>query len=109
VRFLVDTQLPAALARWLQEKGHQAEHVLDVNLAQSKDSPIWQYAQEHGAVIVTKDEDFAEWVRRGRPGPAVVWLRLGNSSRRHLLVWLEPLLPLIVQKLEEQDRLVEVR
>jgi len=40
VRFLVDTQLPAALARWLREKGHQAEHVLDVNLGQSKDTPI---------------------------------------------------------------------
>jgi predicted nuclease of predicted toxin-antitoxin system len=58
VRFLVDTQLPAALARWLREKGHQAEYVLDVNFAQSKDTPIWRYAQEHGAVIVTKDEDF---------------------------------------------------
>jgi predicted nuclease of predicted toxin-antitoxin system len=84
VRFLVDTQLPAAVARWLREKRHEAEHVLDVNLAQSKDTPIWRYAIEHGAVIVTKDEDFAERVRRGRPGPAVVWLRIGNSSSRSL-------------------------
>jgi predicted nuclease of predicted toxin-antitoxin system len=109
VRFLVDTQLAAALALWLRERGHQAEHVLEINLAQSKDILIWHYAQEHGAVIITKDEDFAEWVRRGRPGPSVVWLRLGNSSKRVLLVWLEPLLPLIVQKLEQKDRLVEVR
>jgi predicted nuclease of predicted toxin-antitoxin system len=109
VRFLVDTQLPAALARWLREKGHEADHVLDVNLAQSKDTPIWRYAHEHGAVIVTKDEDFAEWVRRGRLGPSVVWLRIGNSSTRNLLVWLEPLLPLIIQQLEQNDRLIEVR
>jgi predicted nuclease of predicted toxin-antitoxin system len=109
VRFLVDTQLPAALARWLREKGHQAEHVLDVNLAQSKDTPIWRYAQQNGAVIVTKDEDFAEWVRRGRPGPAVLWLRIGNASTRNLLIWLEPLLPQIVQKLGQNERLVEVR
>jgi predicted nuclease of predicted toxin-antitoxin system len=40
VRFLVDTQLPAALAHWRRECGHQAEHVLEVNLAQSKDTPI---------------------------------------------------------------------
>ncbi len=109
MRFLVDTQLPAALAGWLEGKGHQAEHVLDVNLAQSKDTPIWRYALENGAVIVTKDEDFAEWVRRGRPGPAVVWLRIGNSSSRNLLVWIEPLLPLIVQKLGQGERLVEAR
>ncbi|MGP8200901.1 MAG: DUF5615 family PIN-like protein [Limisphaerales bacterium] len=109
MRFLVDTQLPAALARWLREHGHEAEHVLEISLAQSKDTLIWHYAQEQGQVIIIKDEGFAEWVRRGRPGPSVVWLRLGNSSKRVLLVWLEPLLPLIVQKLEQKDRLVEVR
>ena len=109
MRFLVDTQLPAALARWLRERGHQAEHVLEIGLAQSKDIMVWRYAQEHGAAIITKDEDFAEWVRRGRAGPLVVWLRIGNSTNRVLLVWMEPLLPLIVQKLEQNNRLVEVR
>ncbi|HWD20125.1 MAG TPA: DUF5615 family PIN-like protein [Verrucomicrobiae bacterium] len=63
MRFLVDTQLPAALARWLRDRGHQAEHVLDIGLAQSKDNPVWQYALQHEAAIITKDEDFAEWVR----------------------------------------------
>lgn len=109
MRFLVDTQLPGALARWLRERGHQAEHVLEVGLAQSKDTPVWRYAQDHGAVVMTKDEDFAEWVRRGRPGPAVAWLRVGNSSTPALLAWLEPLLPKIVLRLEKGDRLVEVR
>jgi predicted nuclease of predicted toxin-antitoxin system len=42
VRFLVDTQLPEALALWLSERGHQAEHVLDVGLGQSKDTPVWR-------------------------------------------------------------------
>lgn len=92
MRFLVDMQLPAVLARWLRERGQQAEHVLEINLARSKDTPIYRYAQEHGAAIVTKDEDFAEWVRRVRPGPPVVWLRLRNSSKRLRLAWLEPLL-----------------
>jgi predicted nuclease of predicted toxin-antitoxin system len=109
VRFLVDTQLPKALSFWLSERGHHAEHVLDVGLGQSKDTPVWRYAQQNGAVIITKDEDFAEWVRRGRAGPAIVWLRMGNSSKRALLAWLEPLLPAIVRQLEQGDRLVEVR
>ena len=109
MRFLIDTQLPAALARWLQDHGHQAEHVLDVGLAQSKDNPIWQFAAECQAVIVTKDEDFAEWILRGRHGPAVVWLRVGNTSTRALLAWFEPLLSTIVRKLEEGERLIEVR
>jgi predicted nuclease of predicted toxin-antitoxin system len=109
VRFLIDTQLPVALAQWLRQHGHQAEHVLDVGLAQSKDTPVWHYAEERSAVIVTKDEDFADWVARGRPGPSVVWLRLGNASTRALLAWLEPSLSLIVKKLEDGERLIEVR
>ena len=109
MRFLVDTQLPQALAGWLREQGHEAEHVLEIGLAQGKDTLIWRHAQECGAVIMTKDEDFAEWVIRGRPGPAVVWLRLGNCSNRTLHGWLEPLLPAIVRQLEQGDRLIEAR
>lgn len=109
MRFLIDTQLPSGLARWLCEQDHEAEHVLDVSLAQAKDAAIWDYAQAHKAIIVTKDEDFAEWVMRGRPGPSVVWLRIGNSSTPALLKWLTPLLPVILRQLEHGERLIEVR
>jgi len=109
VRFLVDNQLPVALADWLRDRGHETEHVLDIQLAQAKDNPIWLYAIKTAAVIVTKDEDFAEWVRRGRPGPAVVWLRLGNSTRRELMAWIAPIWPTIMRRLEDGERLVEVR
>ena len=30
-RFLVDNQLPAALARWIEERGCTADHVLALN------------------------------------------------------------------------------
>jgi predicted nuclease of predicted toxin-antitoxin system len=109
VRFLVDNQLPSALANWLRERGHGAEHVLAAGLAQGKDTPVWRLAQAQGAVLITKDEDFAEWVRRGRPGPQVVWLRIGNSTKRQLFTWLEPVLPTILRQLEQGERLVEVR
>ena len=109
MRFLVDNQLPAALATLLHEQGHDAEHVLELGLAQGKDNPIWQHAIATQAAIVTKDEDFAEWARRGRAGPPVVWLRVGNTSRRALLAWFTPLLPTIIRDLEAGERLIEVR
>jgi predicted nuclease of predicted toxin-antitoxin system len=40
MRFLVDAQLPPALARWRAEQGHQAEHVADINLAAASDGTI---------------------------------------------------------------------
>jgi predicted nuclease of predicted toxin-antitoxin system len=30
MRFLIDAQLPPALARWLAERGHEAVHVVTV-------------------------------------------------------------------------------
>lgn len=40
MRFLVDAQLPPALARWLTAKGYEAEHVADVGMASSSDIEI---------------------------------------------------------------------
>ena len=97
------------LADWLREQGHQAEHLLEIGLAQSKDNPVWQYATDHNAVVITKDEDYAEWVRRGRSGPQVLWIRLGNSTTRELINWLAPLFPIALRQIEKGVRLVELR
>jgi len=92
---LVDNQLPAALTRWLRDKGQEAEHVLDLNLGQSPDTLIWQRAAELGAVIVTKDEDFAQ-------------LTILQPDTAVLLASFERLWPEIIQQLETGARLIEV-
>jgi predicted nuclease of predicted toxin-antitoxin system len=43
VRFLVDAQLPPALARWLVEQRYLAEHVYDLGMASADDRVIWEY------------------------------------------------------------------
>jgi len=107
LRFLVDAQLPPALARRLEALGHRAEHVVDCGLAAAPDDGIWKHAAGSGAVIVTKDADFA--IRRLlQSGPSVVWLRLGNSRRGALLARVESDLPAIVLALERGETLVEV-
>jgi predicted nuclease of predicted toxin-antitoxin system len=107
VRFLVDAQLPPALARRLESLGHHAEHVADQGMTSASDNTIWEYAASVGAVIVTRDEDFA--IRRLlTAGPAIVWLRLGNSRRVALLTRLEAELPAIVAALERGEPLIEV-
>jgi predicted nuclease of predicted toxin-antitoxin system len=59
MRFLIDAQLPPALAGWLVANGHEAEHVGDRGMQTAPDTVIWDYALATSAVIVTKDEDFA--------------------------------------------------
>lgn len=109
MRFLVDAQLPPALARFLSERGHDAHHVMDLGMEKAPDRAIWIWAEEHGAAIVTKDEDFAQWIALSDSGPQIVWIRLGNTTRRTLVAALQGSLPAIVQALEQGERLVEVR
>ena len=107
MRFVVDAQLPPALARRLETLGHTAEHVADRGMASASDHVIRDYAASVGAVIVTKDEDFAI---RGllTEGPAIVWLRLGNTRRAALLTRMDAELPAIVAALERGETLIEV-
>lgn len=108
MRFLVDAQLPPALARLLADAGHIAEHVVDCGLATASDRQIWDHARVTSAVIITKDEDFA--VRRAVAidGPAVVWIRRGNTTRRDLLSWFKPILPVVIDALLNDETLIEI-
>ena len=107
MRFLVDAQLPPALARQLSSHGHIAEHVVDLDLATASDAQIRATAADSGAVIVTKDEDFAiHLLLRG--GPAIVWARIGNTRRAALLRRFEAELPKIIAALERGERLIEL-
>lgn len=109
MRFLIDAQLPPALARFLAGHGHFAEHVGDIGLGDANDSTIWDYALANQAIIITKDEDFSNRMGQGKVSPVVVWLRIGNTSRRALLDWFEPLLPQLETLIAQGDRLIEVR
>ena len=51
MRFLVDAQLPPALADYLVGLGHDAEHVNTIGIGAATDRGIWAYARERRAVI----------------------------------------------------------
>lgn len=108
MRFLVDAQLPPALARYLASVAHQAEHVYDIGMGEATDSAIWNYAIQNNAAIITKDEDFVIRASVNEIGPPVVWVRVGNVGKQALLHWIEPMLPLIVREIEAGEKLVEL-
>ncbi len=108
MQFLVDAQLPPALATWLSDQGHTAVHVYDLDLGRASDPVIWDRAIALGAVIVTKDEDFA--VRRvlEAAGPPVVWIRFGNTTRSELLRRFAHHFSGVTEALERGEPLVEI-
>ncbi len=109
MRFLVDAQLPPALAQWLGERGHAARAVRDAGMRDSDDGSIRHFAATGGWILITKDDDFVERSFDSGDGPRIVWLRIGNCTNRVLFAWLEPLWPGIIRELAGGERIVEVK
>jgi predicted nuclease of predicted toxin-antitoxin system len=108
VRFLTDAQLPPALTHLFSDLGHVCEHVRDVGLMTAGDREIWDYATRCDAILVTKDGDFAAFRSADTRGPAIIWIRLGNTRRQVLVEKLKALLPDIMKALKEGEQLVEI-
>jgi predicted nuclease of predicted toxin-antitoxin system len=109
LNFLVDAQLPPALARWISARGHNATHVFDLGFHTAADPTIWERARNDQAVIISKDEDFVDhWILSSQPVP-LIWIRKGNCSNNALIAWLEPLWAGTLHRLEQGDRLIELR
>ena len=58
MKFLVDAQLPPALARWLRDAGHEAQAVREVGLREAEDDDIWNHALKTGAVLIPRTKTF---------------------------------------------------
>lgn len=57
--FLVDQQLPKALATFLSERGHDARHIKEYDGGTTMpDSDIARLADSEDRFVVTKDDDF---------------------------------------------------
>jgi predicted nuclease of predicted toxin-antitoxin system len=109
VNFLVDNQLPEALCRFFNERGHQSSHVLGLKLDEASDLKIWNYAATGNWIVVSKDEDFLHLANRLDDAGKLLWVRIGNSRKQTLLQAFERELPGIVRAFDEGVRVVEIR
>lgn len=109
MRFVIDAQLPPALARALAASGHEAVHVADVNLLNASDRTIWKNAAATGAVLVTKDEDFVTMRALGASNdPAIVWVRIRNTTKQALTARFMKFLPAILSALERNESVIQI-
>ncbi len=107
MKFLIDEQLAPSLARWLAQRGHEAEHVYETGLMSMADVDVARRAVETGAVIVTKDEDYLSF--RGDVGSVqVLWIRVGNVSNRVLFERLEAVWSEVIDDLQRGEPIVTV-
>ncbi len=109
MNFVIDAQLPPALARWISDRGHHGTHVFDLGLQSVDDPVIWDHARKENAVIISKDEDFVDRSLMGETPVALIWIRKGNCSNKALFAWFDPLWPPTLNRLEQGEHLIELR
>jgi len=104
VRFLVDAQLPARLARFLNDAGHDALHTSEMPEGnRTTDVRIAGVADDEDRVVVTKDRDFRDGhLLAGSPRRLLV-VATGNITNTALIALFESNLDAIVGALGEAD------
>jgi predicted nuclease of predicted toxin-antitoxin system len=85
VIFLVDDQLPIALARWISRQSFTANHLKDVGLTGRPDDAVWSFAERAGAILISKDSDFLDRHRRSSGAIPLIFLKWGNVRKSVLL------------------------
>jgi predicted nuclease of predicted toxin-antitoxin system len=109
VKFLVDAQLPARLASFLVEAGHDAIHTTSLPAGnRTTDSVISELADRDGRVVVTMDRDFRDGHLLGGSPRQLLVVATGNITNSALLALFTEHLAEIVAALDEVD-FVELR
>ena len=80
MKLLFDQNLSPRLCDRLGDVWGDLVHVRTVGLAAADDAAIWTFAQRHGFIIVSKDDDFSGRASLYGAPPKVIWLTVGNCS-----------------------------
>ncbi|WGR67778.1 MULTISPECIES: DUF5615 family PIN-like protein [unclassified Bradyrhizobium] len=105
--YLIDAQLPPALADAMRRAGFEAAHVVEFGMATATDGAIWNEAISRSAILVTKDRDFSLLRAAKRQGPIVLWVRVGNIDNRALVRQFLSAMPQIVEAVARGEAVIE--
>jgi predicted nuclease of predicted toxin-antitoxin system len=110
VKIWLDAQFSPMLVPWLERSFGLEVHAIqaDPELISAKDRRIFDAAGAVGAVVMTKDHDFVELVKRHGPPPSVVWVTVGNTSNRMMKMVLAKALPKALEQIDQGEALVEI-
>jgi predicted nuclease of predicted toxin-antitoxin system len=108
MKFLIDAQLPLALAHFIRWNGSECLHAFDLPLKdRTPDSEIRKICLLEGFILITKDRDFLDSHLLRKIPPKLLLISTGNISNRILLEILKQNWQLI-QGLFEENNLLEL-
>ena len=91
--FLIDMPVSPQLAKWLNEKGHDAVHTSDIGLYKTKDKDIIREARKQERIIITADLDYPQLLAMSHAkDPGIILFRGGNYNEQEMLELLKRVL-----------------
>lgn len=82
---LLDQNISYRAIKLLNSEFEGVAHVSRIGISPPvKDREIWDFAKINDLLIVTFDEDFADFSSVFGHPPKVIWLRCGNSSTKSI-------------------------
>jgi len=104
VKFLIDAQLPARLAMFINEAGHDALHTSELpDGNRTTDAQIADRADRDQRIVVTKDQDFRDSHLLTNSPQRLLVVATGNITNTALLALFKANLDAIVDALREVD------
>ena len=103
MKILLDANISWKLVNKLKPIFGECVHVdlLGMNVP-AEDIDIWNYAENNGFIIITKDNDFIDLLELNGFPPKVVLLRTGNNRSQSLLELLIKI-KLMIEDLEKNN------
>jgi predicted nuclease of predicted toxin-antitoxin system len=106
----IDAQISPELAPWLADRfGVEAFSLRELNLVHASDPDIFFHARKADSIVLTKDRDFVDLLRRHGAPPRVIWITCGNTSNREMRAVLDRTFVTACQLLTSGETMVEIK
>jgi predicted nuclease of predicted toxin-antitoxin system len=92
VKFFLDHDVPAEVARVLRQEGHKVTELREVLPIRASDVEVFSYAREHGLFLITcnRDDFLTLAAHHSNPGMIILVRRRGRHMEcGHLLALLD--------------------
>ena len=108
--FWLDAHLDPDLGPWLGSRYKVIVKTLpEIGLEGADDDVLFQAARRFSKiVIITKDSDFSDFIKRFGSPPQILWLRCGNLSTIEIIAWLSGTFSGALERLEAGVACVEI-
>ena len=108
MKFIIDAQLPKTLSDFLNQKGYDSIHTLELpEKNRTKDSQVIQKAIEENRIVISKDSDFLDSFLLKALPPKLIIVKTGNVPNKKLIQIFGDNLESIIQMISRSN-LVEI-